>query len=171
MNSSTVNSETAPEMHRNLALLKELPFFSAFPLQALKILALLATRGDFLPGDLLYEKGDDTDRAYLILEGCLVLTTSGENGTTEIIRKFMAGDFIGSLSLFGPNIALFDLRAEKKTRVLTIDRKQFQKILKQFPEVQALSLKAILKEINRWERTNISEAAPCCFSRLGVTAL
>ena len=171
MNSSTENSETVPEMHRNLELLKELPFFSAFPVQALKILALLAARGHYQAGDLLYEKGDDPDRAYLVLEGCLALTTSGENGTTEIIRKFIPGDFIGSLSLLGQNVALFDLRASEQTKVLTVDREQFQKILEQFPEVQTLSLKAVLKEINRWERTNISEAAPCCFSRLGVTAL
>ena len=42
---------------------------------------------------------------------------------------------------------------------MTINRKQFSKILEQFPETTKLSLKALLKELHQWERKNIHEAA------------
>jgi CRP-like cAMP-binding protein len=164
-------NEQVPEMQQNLELLKGLPFFSPFPLQALKILALLATRGKFLPGDLLYEKGDDSNRAYLVLNGILTLSAREQGNNPVILRQFGEGDFLGSLSLLASMPALFNLTAEKETSVLTLSRKQFAKGLAQFPEGLTISLAAAIKEINRWERANIPEAEPCCFSRLGVTAL
>lgn len=165
------NNDNIPEMQRNLELLKEIPFFSAFPVKVLKLIAFVSIRGSFPASDLLYEEGDNPDRAYLILSGSLILTTRGEDGENRVVKRFTPNDFVGSLSLFGSMPALFNLIAETKTTVLTIDRKQFSKILTQFPEIQLLSLKAILKEIHRWEKTNISEQDPCCSTRTGVTAL
>ena len=171
MSSFTEKNDYVPEMQQNIALLKEIPFFSTLPVKVLKLIAFVAVRGSFPAGDLLYEEGDDPDRAYLVLDGSLVLTTQGEKGDKTVIQRFTEGDFFGSLSLFGCMPALFNLTAETKTTILTIDRTQFSKILTQFPEIQAISLKVIFKEIHRWERTNISEANPCCSSRMGITAL
>ena len=158
-------------MQQNLELLKEIPFFSVLPVKVLKLIAFVSVRGNFSAGDLLYEEGDDPNRSYLVLEGHLVLTAKGKDGESTVVRRFTEGDFFGSLSLFGRMPALFNLTTETKTTVLTLDRKQFSKILDQFPEIQALSLKVVLKEIHQWERTNISEITPCCSTRMGVTAL
>ena len=171
MSSFTEKNEYVPEMQQNIELLKEIPFFSALPVKVLKLIAFVAVRGSCSSGDLLYEEGDGPNRAYLVLNGSLVLIIRGTYGEKTVIQRFTEGDFFGSLSLFGFMPALFDLVAETKTTVLTIDRTQFSKILTQFPEIQAITLKAIFKKIHRWERTNISEAAPCCSKRIGVTAL
>ena len=80
MSSFTEKNDYVPEMQQNIELLKEIPFFSTLPVKVLKLIALVAVRGSFSPGDLLYEAGDDPDRAYLVLDGCLVLTTHGEKG-------------------------------------------------------------------------------------------
>ncbi len=171
MSSFMEKNDHVPELQQNMELLKETPFFSALPVKVLKLISFVAVRGNFPAGDHLYEKGDDTDRAYLVLSGSLALATKGNDEEETVVQRFTEGDFFGSLSLFGSVPALFNLTTETKTTVLTIDRKQFSKILGQFPEIQTLSMKVILKEIHRWERTNISEAAPDCSTRLGITAL
>ncbi len=171
MNSFTEKNEYVPEMQQNIELLKEISFFSTLPVKVLKLIAFVAVRESFSPGDLLYEEGDDPNRAYLVLNGSLVLTTQRAEEEETVIQRFTEGDFFGSLSLFGRMPALFNLKTETKTSLLTLDREKFSKILVQFPEIQPLSMKTILKEIHRWERTNISEAAPCCITRMGVTAL
>jgi len=171
MSSFMEKNDNVPEMQQNMELLKEIPFFSALPVKVLKLISFVAVRGNFPAGDHLYEKGDDTDRAYLVLDGSLALTSNGNDENRTVIQRFTGGDFFGSLSLFGYMPALFNLTAETKTTVLTIDRQQFSKFLVQFPEMQILSMKVILKEIHRWERTNISESAPSCSTRLGITAL
>lgn len=171
MSSFMEKNDNVPEMQQNMELLKEIPFFSVLPVKVLKLISFVAVRGNFPAGSHLYEKGDDTDRAYLVLNGSLALTTRENDEEKTVVQRFTEGDFFGSLSLFGYMPALFNLTTETKTTVLTIDRKQFSKFLVQFPEIQTLSMKSILKEIHRWERTNISEAAPSCSTRIGITAL
>lgn len=171
MSSFMEKNDNVPEMQQNMELLKEIPFFSALPVKVLKLISFVAVRGSFPAGSHLYEKGDDTDRAYLVLDGSLALTSKKGDEEEKVVQRFTAGDFFGSLSLFVHMPALFNLTTETKTSVLTIDRKQFSRVLDQFPEIQALSIKSILKEIHRWERTNISEAAPSSSTRMGITAL
>lgn len=157
-------------MQQNLELLNELPFFSSFPLKALKLLAFLADRSHFSEGDILFEEGDDHGRAYLILSGKLILIkTSGEE---QIITKnYGEGDLLGTFSLLGAMPALFQLQAISDATLLTISRKQFSKILEQFPETTHLTIRAVLKELYQWERKNISKAEACCLARTGVTVL
>jgi CRP-like cAMP-binding protein len=170
MSSYTAENNQVPEMQQNLELLKETPFFSYFPEKAMKLLAFLAERAQLSPGDTLFEEGDDHGRAYLILSGQLTLLKQKDNEKV-VVQRYGEGDFLGSLSLLGALPALFTLQAATETTVLTIDRKQFSKILEQFPETTKLSLKALLKELHKWERMNIHEAAACCLSRMGATVL
>ncbi|MGB3211439.1 MAG: cyclic nucleotide-binding domain-containing protein [Desulforhopalus sp.] len=170
MSSYTADNNQVPEMQQNLEMLKEMPFFSYFPAKAMKLLAFLAERAQVSSGDVLYEEGDDHGIAYLILSGHLTLVRqSGDE--TVIVQEYFEGDLLGILSLLGAMPALFTLRAASPTTVLTISRKQFSKILEQFPETTNLSLKALLKELHQWERKNIHQAGPCCLIRTGATAL
>ncbi len=170
MNSFTAENNQAPEMQQNLELLKGIPFFSYFPAKAMKLLAFLAERARLSPGDVLFEEGDDHGRAYLILSGQLNLLKQ-KNNEKDVIQHYGEGDFLGSFSLLGAIPALFTLQAATETTVLTINRKQFSKILEQFPETTKLSLAALLQELHHWERTNIHKAAACCLSRTGATVL
>lgn len=157
-------------MQQNLELLKNVHLFSNFPSKALKLIAFLAERAQLSQGDILFEEGDDHGRAYLILSGQLTLLKQYDDKKV-VIQHYAEGDFLGSFALLGAMPALFTLQAAAETIVLTINRKQFSKILEQFPETTKLSLKALLKELYQWERKNIHQAAACCLSRTGVTVL
>ncbi len=170
MNSSTAENNQIPEMQQNLELLKDVRLFSSFPAKALKLLAFLAERVRLTTGDILFEEGDDYGRAYLILSGKLSLLKQ-HNNEKIAIQDYVKGDFLGSFSLLGEMPALFTLQASSDTTVLTINRQQFSKILEQFPETTKFSLKALLDELNQWERKNIYQAGTCCLSRTGATVL
>jgi len=157
-------------MQQNLELLKEVPFFANFPAKALKLLAFLAERAEVSADDVLFEEGDDHGRAYLILSGQLTLTKQ-QDQENIVIHRYTTGDFLGFFSLLGTMPALFTLQAATKTAVLTISRKQFSKLLEQFPETTKISLNALLKELYQWERKNVHEAAPYCLNRTGVSVL
>jgi len=157
-------------MQQNLEFLKDVGLFSSFPDKAMKLLAFLAERTHLVTGDVLFEEGDDHGQAYLVLSGQLSLSKQ-KNGEKVIIQHYTKGDFLGSFSLLGAMPALFTLQASTETTVLTINRQQFSKILEQFPETTKLSLKALLNELNQWERKNIYEAGACCLSRTGATVL
>jgi CRP-like cAMP-binding protein len=170
MSSYTAENNQVPEMQQNLELLQEVHLFSSFPGKAMKLLAFLANRAQLAPGDVLFEEGDDHGLAYLILSGQLTLLKHHDNEEV-VVQQYSKGDFLGFFSLLGAMPALFSLQAATTTTVLTINRKQFSKILEQFPETTKLSLKALLVELHQWERKNINQAAPCCLSRTGATVL
>jgi len=170
MSSYTEKNSQVPEMQQNLQLLKDVPFFASFPTKAMKLLAFLAEKDIFNQGDVLFEKGYDNGKAYLILSGKLQLLQEGGSDKT-VVQEYEPGDTLGLFSLLGNMPALFSLQAEEKTTVLAISRTQFEKIQEQFPETGKLILKAVLKELHIWERRNVSEVKECCLNLTGVTAL
>lgn len=157
-------------MQQNLDLLNELPFFSSFPAKAMKLLAFLAGRSRFSQNDILFEEGDDNGQAYLILSGQLALIKK-IGGEEIVIQQYLTGDFLGSFSLLGPMPSLFILQATVETTLLTLNRKQFSKILEQFPETVNIALRSLLKELHQWERKNIAEADVCRIAKTGATVL
>jgi CRP/FNR family cyclic AMP-dependent transcriptional regulator len=170
MSSYTEKNSKVPEMQENLELLQNVPFFSAIPFKALKLLAFLATREHFGPEDILYEKGDNQGRAYLVLSGELLLLRKNDKEKAVALR-YTEGDYLGTFSLLGSMPSLFVLQAATKATVLTITREQFAKVLEQFPETAKFALKALLKELHQWERKNIAEAGKCCLGKTGATVL
>lgn len=159
-----------PELQQNLEILKEVPFFEGFPQEVLKLLAYLAQRGEYEKGDTLFEKGDDPGMAYFIVSGTTAVYRDGKNGE-EQLRSYSAGEFLGCFSLLGPMPALFTLKAETRTRLLIISREHFSKVLEQHRDLAPLLRKAILKQLRRWEQTNLEELESCCLRKVGVTLL
>ncbi len=170
MNSFMEDNNQPPELQQNLDLLKELPFFSSFPAKALKLIAFLAERDTFASGDHLFEVGDDRGQAYLVLTGQLVLYDV-QNDDEKEVKSFEPGDFLGSLSLLGSMPSLFLLKASMDSTVLTIRRKQIEKIFQQFPETYNLAVKTTLKSLYQWERKNMKRTEQYWFNRPGATVL
>lgn len=170
MNSFMEDNNQPPELQQNLDLLKELPFFSSFPAKALKLIAFLAERDNFSPGDHIFEVGDDSGQAYVVLTGQLILYDTQNNDEKEV-KIFEPGDFLGSLSLLGSMPSLFLLKTSMDSTVLTIKRKQFDKIFQQFPETFNLAINATLKSLYQWERENMNRTEQDWYTRPGATVL
>jgi len=163
-------SSPVPELQQNIDILKEVPFFEGFPQEVLKLLAYLAVRGDYEEGDVIFERGDDPGIAFAVVSGELAVYRDGQRGE-EKLRGYGEGDFLGSFTLIGSMPSLFTVKATKSTRLLLITRDQFNKIMDQHKELNPLLRKAILKELRRWEQTNIDELDSCCLRKVGVTLL
>ena len=171
MNSYMAESDrntTEPQI--NFKLLHKLPFFTALPEKAMKLIAYLAKRTRYSATDKIIEAGDGMSQASLVLSGELTLADTS-SATRYLIKRFQQGDFIGSFSLLGATPALFELRAETEVELLQIKRKEFTQVLHQFPEIYPLILKATLKELHQWERKNMQQAEKCCLKQCGVTIL
>jgi CRP-like cAMP-binding protein len=67
--------------------------------------------------------------------------------------------------------ALFTVKAETRARLLILTREQFGKVLEQHRELGPLLRKSVLKQLRRWEQTNLEELDSCCLRKVGVTLL
>lgn len=149
------------EFQENLAMLRQIPFFSALPIPALKVLAYLSSRESFKPGEYLFRAEDDDGCAFSIISGTVTMIHADGDGETTI-RTFEKGDFIGGLSLLASMRRLFSVRAETTADCLVISRQKFQKAMEQFPEMQPRVLKAVVESVRDWDGRHFSEHANAC---------
>ncbi len=137
MNSSSEkNNRCLSEFHEHFELIKGISLFSGFPTQATKVLSYLFERGIFDSGDVLWEPGEDTGRAYYVLSGKIAVYRQTDAGK-EQLREFDKGCFVGGIALFGAFPSLFYVIAEEQTQFLTLQRQQMVKVMEQFPDIRA----------------------------------
>jgi CRP-like cAMP-binding protein len=167
------DSFSSSEFEENLAILREIYFFSELPLEALKVLAYLGTHEHFRAGDYLFHQDDDDGMAFYIISGEARLLHEGEDHPVEL-REFAKGDFGGGLALLGNARRLFSLQARTDMTCLILTREKFTKALEQFPGAAPRVVQALVNSICAWERrilSDIDEGCPIRQQSVGVSLL
>jgi len=173
MNSSVEDRPPSSEYAQNLEILREISFFSGLPLEPLKILAYLCERERFKAGEYLFHQDEAEGKAFYIITGRAELLRA-EQDRDQAFSDYLAGSFIGGLSLLADTRRLFSLRAVADTACMTLTRERFAKTLEQFPEIVPKLLVAVVKSVSNWEsRFFLDHAEICelCRNRMGVSLI
>jgi CRP-like cAMP-binding protein len=175
MSWSAEKNETCPtcEFQKNLNILREIYFFSALPIDTLKVFAYLCTRENFKPGDYLFTQDDDDGQAFYLVSGEAVLVRS-ENGSEVIIRNYTEGDFSGALTLLGNTRRLFSMKASTPVTCLILSREKFVHTMNQYPQLMSNIFHAVVEKIHHWEElflTKRSEGCEACRQKIGVSLI
>lgn len=175
MSWSAEKNETCPtcEFQKNLNILREIYFFSALPIDTLKVFAYLCTRENFKPGDYLFTQDDDDGQAFYLVSGEAVLIRS-ENGSEVIIRNYTEGDFSGALTLLGNTRRLFSMKASTPVTCLILSREKFVHTMNQYPQLMSNIFHAVVEKIHHWEElflTERSEGCQACRQKIGVSLI
>lgn len=173
MNSNTEKNEsgTDGEYQENLAILRQVDFFSGLPLEATKVLAYLCLRVNFKAGNLLFRQGDEDDQAYFVIAGRARLLHEVD-GRRQEIREIAEGEFLGRLALMSKIRRLFSLEARTDMICLSITREKFIGALEQFPDLMPKLIRVMVDNIVNWEKHFITHyTADCsqCFTHVGVS--
>ena len=175
MNSSVEKTNVclSCEFQENLDILRETYFFSALPLEILKVFAYLCTRETFKEGDYLISEGDDDGQAFFIISGKARLSYAGDEGE-RIVRDYEPEMFVGALSLMGKMRRLFSLQATTETVCLVLSREKFSKAMEQFPDQMPKVFNALVDRICTWEERKMKElnrTCESCQNRIGVSLI
>ena len=175
MNSSMERRQPSEssEFQQNLELLRQMDFFSALPLEALKVFAYLFIREKFKPGDHLFQQDDNDGKAFYIISGTAEVVWEDERGET-ILGKLAQGEFLGGLALLGDMRRLFSVRVQTELMCLVMTREKFTKAIEQFPELMPRVLETMVKRIRLWEeRLMLQSGGLCdqCRKKVGVSLI
>jgi CRP/FNR family cyclic AMP-dependent transcriptional regulator len=175
MNSSMERRQQpeSSEFQQNLEILRQMDFFSALSLEALKVFAYLFTRETFKPGEDLFQQDDNDGKAFYILSGTAEVVREDERGET-ILGKFTQGEFLGGLALLGDMRRLFSVRAQTDMMCLVMTREKFTKAIEQFPELMPRVLETMVRGIRSWEERLLlgpGELCDQCRKKVGVSLL
>ena len=141
MSSFTENNpgSKSSEFQENLEILRQMDFFSALSLEALKLFAYLCTREKFKVGDFLFHQDDNDGNAFYIISGKAELLRQDEGGDSNL-KQYSEGEFLGGLALLGDMRRLFSLRASTDMTCLVLNRDKFSKALEHVqPRLRAAS--------------------------------
>jgi CRP/FNR family cyclic AMP-dependent transcriptional regulator len=163
MNSYTENRQPpeSSEFQQNLEFLRQMDFFSALSLEALKVFAYLFTREKFGSGEDLFRQDDNDGKAFFIISGTADVVREDDRGEA-ILGKFAEGEFFGGLALLGDMRRLFSVRAQTDLICLVMSREKFTKAMEQFPELMPRVLQAMVKGIRLWEKRLLLEPGGLC---------
>ncbi len=174
MNSYQEKNDTMvkSEFQENLTILRNIHFFSEFPLEVLKVFAYLCTRETYEKGDMIFSQGDDDGRAYGILSGEAVLRRTHE-GKDISIRTYGVNSFFGAFTLAGTVNRLFSLSSLSDTCCLVLTRENFREVIDQFPDSRQNIITGLIENIISWEEKFLNENIDCttCLKTIGVSLI
>lgn len=133
--------------------LKNLSVFREMPEQALQELERNCIAREFNGGEMIYFRGGEESKTYLILSGEVRLYRSAE-GRKIVIQVLKNGDFFGDLSFTGPvhNLPADNFaQAEQTTRVCVVSTSDLNALLKKYPEFAMVLLITLRDRLHQAE--------------------
>ena len=126
---------TLPVMERIL-FLRRVPLFADLPPADLKQVAAITEEVTFSDGDTIVRQGEPGDEMYIIVSGDVSVRVAADEHTSprEIARRTV-GDYIGEMAVISREPRIATLIAIDSVRVLCLNRKQFEGILRERPEI------------------------------------
>jgi HEAT repeat protein len=137
--------QTISSLERVL-LLREVPLFEALTPEDLKQIADVAREELHHDGAEVVREGDPGDAMFVIVDG-QVRVVKGAAGDEELLATRGAGDFIGEMAIIEAQPRFATIRADGDVRVLVIDAKAFDAILRDRPQVARALLRGLSRRL------------------------
>lgn len=135
--SASKNIDIAASLLNNFSIFQSLNDYNLR-----QIVALLKIK-KYPKGAVIIKKGDPAANLYIILSGVIdVLTEHNERLST--LGK---GDIFGEMSLISGNPVDANIKVAEAATIVSIDEKNFKKILNQFPSVQMYLARVLVKRL------------------------
>lgn len=134
--------------------LYDVPLFSGLNRDSFKTICFAANKQHKKKGEFLFRQGDATDTIYIIKEGNFKLIRTTEDGDEAIVQIVSAGEILGECALFRKDTTQpVTAIAMDDAKVCSIDRKTFEKIIKNEPDLAWQVIENLSNRLyNTWEQ-------------------
>jgi HEAT repeat protein len=150
--------ETLPTlsvMDRILAL-RKVPLFRQLSPVDVKHVADSASEHVYLDGSTIAEQGDPGDAMHVVVSGEVAVLLGEGDGAVEVARRG-PGYIVGEMAILSEEPRMASLVASGEVRTLSIDRKRFQRIVRERPDVSLGVMRELcfrLQEAHRREQAS-----------------
>jgi hypothetical protein len=128
-------TETLPTLStmERVLFLRKVPLFSELPPPDLQPIAAIAEEHVFDEGDTIARQGDVGDEMHIIVSGEVSVTVR-EGDDQRVVAVRSEGDVVGEMAIVTNEPRMADLVARGPVRLLSIDRRRFESIVRERPE-------------------------------------
>lgn len=128
---------------------KRVPIFQELSSDELTKVVSLIIRRQYAKGEMIILEDNMLDSLMIVNHGKVKAFRYTQEGKEQILYIFAEGDFLGEKNLLRKQTVTYNVEALEETQICMIGSKDFQQLLKDFPEI---SLKIIEQLSNRLER-------------------
>jgi CRP-like cAMP-binding protein len=128
---------------------KRVPIFSTLNTEEINRVVSLIIRKRYSRGEMIVIEGSRLNSLIIINSGKVKAFRDTLEGKEQILYIFSQGDFFGEKNLLINQNAQYNVEALEETNVCTIEKDDFKKLLREYPEI---GMKIIEELCNRLER-------------------
>lgn len=114
---------------------KRVPIFKELSEEELSKVVNLITRRRYTRGELVLMEDNLLDSLMIINEGKVKAFRYTKEGKEQILYIFSQGDFFGEKNLLKQQVASYNIEALEETHICMINKKDFQQLLRDHPEI------------------------------------
>ncbi|KPU45548.1 fumarate and nitrate reduction regulatory protein [Oxobacter pfennigii] len=130
---------------------KRVPIFSALNDEELNKVTDLIIRRRYLKGERVIQEGSDLENLIIIHNGKVKAFKDTLEGREQILYIFAEGDFFGEKNLLKQQSATYNVEALEETNTCMINRRDFQRLLFQYPDISAKIIDELSSRLERLE--------------------
>ena len=152
---------TLSPMERVL-FLRKVPLFAMLPPPDLQPIARIAQEHAYVDGAIIAEQGEPGDAMHIIVSGevsVIVRDEAGEADADRIVAVRSSGDVVGEMAVITSEPRIAGLVALGDVRVLSIERRQFESILRERPETSIAVIKVLCRRLAESQTPSSEPAA------------
>jgi len=121
-------------LNKAVQVLQETPLFRNIDLKRLRVIAMMGESRTYRAGERLFEKGDEGDAAFIVLDGeveVLVPTDGGE----QSVAILGTGEIFGELAVICDQTRSSAIAARSEIETLRLDRDVVLNLMREFPDI------------------------------------
>jgi HEAT repeat protein/ATP/ADP translocase len=141
--------ETLPSlslMERVVFLLK-VPLFAGLAPADLKAVAEVAAEHLHPDGEMIAEQGEPGDEMYVVVSGEIQVLVGADGATPVEVARRGVGDTVGEMAVVSRAPRMASLVAAGDVRTLAIDRRRFERILRDRPQVSLAVMDVLCRRL------------------------
>ncbi len=129
-------------LNRTVEAMREVPMFRNVDPKQLKMFAFMGETLTYRTGERIFEKGDEGDAAYIIIDGAVDVLVPTDQGEASV-AVLKAKEIFGEMAVLCDQRRSSAIAAKTELTTLRLDRSTILKLLQEFPDI-ALELIRVL---------------------------
>jgi HEAT repeat protein len=138
---------TLPLVERVL-FLRRVPLFTDLSPQDLVPIATIASEHSYADADTIAEQGEPGDEMHIIVTGYVMVILREPDGHQQVLAVRSAGDVIGEMAVITGGQRMASLAAKGAVRLLSIERRQFEAMLRERPETSLALMRVLCQRLS-----------------------
>jgi CRP-like cAMP-binding protein len=138
----------------DLRCLQRLPMLKEIDPAKLKLIALVAERVEFAPGDVLYRQGDPSDAVFVTFGGRLSVVAEGAE-TESVIWSLQNAVMLGQVGILSGHPRVVTIRAEEQVSALKLSSDDFNMLIHDVPPFAVAVMRELALQLEASSRGHV----------------